>query len=81
MRLKFFWIPARDSGTAAPEVNAFLAQHRVVSLGRSFVAEGTNLGSSVCGEWIASVVSVAACSAGGRRVWNADAGQIPLSCR
>jgi superfamily II DNA helicase RecQ len=57
MKLKCFWIPARDSMAAEAEVNAFLAQHRVVSLEKAFVAEGTNPGWSVCVEWVPAAVS------------------------
>jgi hypothetical protein len=81
MRLKCFWIPVRDSGAAEPEVNALLAQHRVVSLEKAFVAEGTNRGWSVCVAWVPYVVSAAAGSTGSSRVSNAAAGPCSLYCR
>jgi superfamily II DNA helicase RecQ len=48
--LHFFFVPAARPGTAQDELNLFLAQERVLTLTREFVADGANSGWAVCVE-------------------------------
>ena len=48
MKLRFFTIPVHDPQAVTDEMNAFLAGHRVVTVERQFVANGTNNLWSVC---------------------------------
>jgi superfamily II DNA helicase RecQ len=50
MSLHFFFVPAARPGTAQDELNIFLAQERVLTLTREFVADGANSGWAVCVE-------------------------------
>jgi superfamily II DNA helicase RecQ len=60
MRLKFFWIPAVDSGAAEQEVNQFLAMHRVVHLEKTFCASGPQAaGWALCVEWLPGATDAA----------------------
>jgi hypothetical protein len=53
MRLKFHWIPARDSSAAEAELNAFLGQHRIVQVERAFHGgDGKAPGWAICIEWL-----------------------------
>lgn len=52
MFLKFFWIPALDSGVAEQELNAFLSRHRVVDIDRQFAVVGSVAGWSLCVQWV-----------------------------
>lgn len=48
MKLRFFTIPVHGGDEAAEELNRFLASHRVVTVDREFVANGSNSAWSVC---------------------------------
>ena len=48
MQLQFFTIPIHHGEQAAADLNRFLAQHRIVSLDRSLVADGANSAWAVC---------------------------------
>lgn len=51
MKQRFFMIPVKDSGLAEDELNAFYAQHRVISVEKYFVADGPNSFWSLCLTW------------------------------
>jgi superfamily II DNA helicase RecQ len=42
MPFKFFVVPIRDSGAAEEELNAFLRSHRVLSIDRRWIEQGTD---------------------------------------
>lgn len=42
MSFKFFTVPIQDDGTAATELNGFLRSHRVLSVDRRWVEQGTS---------------------------------------
>jgi ribonuclease D len=48
MKMRFFWIPVRHSTSAEEELNAFLAQHRVIEVERYF--SPSDSGWTVCVE-------------------------------
>jgi superfamily II DNA helicase RecQ len=48
MKHHFFMIPVKDSGQAEDELNAFYAQHRIISVEKHFVADGSNSFWSLC---------------------------------
>lgn len=52
MKMKFFWIPARDSAAAEAELNAFLARSRVVQVEKAFTADTDGPGWSLCVQWL-----------------------------
>lgn len=54
MRMKFFWVPARDSAAAEQEINAFLAAHRIVQVEKHFSpASGSHpSGWALCAQWM-----------------------------
>jgi len=76
MRLKFFWIPARDSSAAEIELNAFLARSRVVQVEKAVAAYdcGSGWGPALdCGEFgDFKTLAVPAARRGARRILNAD---------
>jgi superfamily II DNA helicase RecQ len=48
MKLRFFTIPMQDGLHEADELNAFLSSHRILSVERHFVADGSNSTWAVC---------------------------------
>jgi superfamily II DNA helicase RecQ len=48
LAFKFFVIPVRDSHAAEAELNAFLGRHKVLSVDRRWVEQGTDSFWSVC---------------------------------
>ncbi len=52
MKMKFFWIPARDSAVAEAELNVFLAGHRVVQVEKSFCSDSDGPGWALCVQWL-----------------------------
>lgn len=48
MKVKFFWIPARDSIAAESERNGFLTANRVIHIEQAFVASESAPGWSIC---------------------------------
>ncbi len=52
MRVRFFTIPAFEPAEAEAELNAFLANHRVSTVDRQFVAQGE------CSHWLLAVTTV-----------------------
>jgi superfamily II DNA helicase RecQ len=50
MTLHFFFVPASRPEAAQAELNALLAQGRVVGIAREFVADGANSGWAFCVE-------------------------------
>lgn len=60
MKMKFFWIPARDSAAAEAELNAFFARTRVVQVEKAFTADADGPGWSICVQWLAGNEEAAA---------------------
>ena len=52
MKIKFFWIPARDSHAAEAELNIFLAVNRVVQVEKSFCPDADGPGWALCVQWL-----------------------------
>ena len=52
MKMKFFWIPARDSAAAEAELNSFLGGHRVVQVEKNFCSDADGPGWSLCVQWL-----------------------------
>jgi len=52
MQLRFFRIPAADSGVFAEEMNAFLRGHRVFTVQRELVQEQGGAWWAVCVEYL-----------------------------
>ena len=48
MQMRFFSIPVNDDGQAADDLNRFLQAHRVLSVDRHFVQDGSNSAWAVC---------------------------------
>lgn len=55
MQLRFFRIPAHDTGSFAEELNGFLRSHRIVNVGREFCNNSDGAYWAVCVEYLASV--------------------------
>lgn len=68
MRMHFFRIPMLDPGDAAGELNRFLASHRVVSVDREWVADGTNSAWAVCVTYVGTGPADAASGPKGGRI-------------
>ena len=51
MKYRFFHIPARFPAEGESELNAFCAGHQVVTVEKSFVADGQNSYWSFCVTW------------------------------
>ena len=51
MKMRFFWVPARDGDREAEVLNQFLGQQRVVHVERRFHGEGAP-GWAICEEWV-----------------------------
>ena len=67
MAFAFFIVPIQDEGgQAAKELNQFLASHRVVSIERSLIEQGSNSRWSFCIEYSAAVSSKEASSSTNR---------------
>jgi superfamily II DNA helicase RecQ len=54
MKHKFFQVPVCDSLAAENELNAFVAQHRIIHVDKHFVADAGNSFWSVCVTWLDS---------------------------
>ena len=52
MKMKFFWIPARDSTAAETELNTFLGSHRVLQVEKSFCSDADGPGWALCVQWL-----------------------------
>ncbi len=52
MKISFFTIPIRDPKSAGNELNTFLRGHRIVSVDKQFVADGSNSCWVFCIEWL-----------------------------
>ena len=52
MRLKFFAVPVFDSAAAEEELNAFLAQHRVLSVDRRLVESPSATVWTICVQYV-----------------------------
>lgn len=48
MPYKYFLIPVRDCGSAEAELNAFLANHRVLAVDRRWVDQGADSYWALC---------------------------------
>jgi superfamily II DNA helicase RecQ len=48
MKLRFFTIRIQDAGPEAEELNAFLSSHRILSVERHFVANGSHSTWAIC---------------------------------
>ena len=48
MQVRFFTIPIHGNDKAADELNQFLNTHRIASIDRSFVEDGTNSAWALC---------------------------------
>ncbi len=56
MAFKFFIIPVRDANAAEAELNAFLGRHKVLSVDRRWVEQGTDSFWSVCVDYLTGSV-------------------------
>ncbi|MBL8470789.1 MAG: HRDC domain-containing protein [Rhodocyclaceae bacterium] len=65
MRMQFFHVPALAPEAAQTALDAFCAQHRVVTLEKHFVVQGDASYWAVCVTWVESAAGVAPTS--GRR--------------
>lgn len=65
MQLKFFKIPASDTGGFADELNAFLRGHRILNVERELVSERGEAWWAVCVEYMVAVPTSAGPSANG----------------
>jgi hypothetical protein len=52
MTLRFFAVPVRDSSTFEQQVNGFLASHKVVSINRRLIDQGTNSFWAICVDYL-----------------------------
>lgn len=66
MKVKFFWIPARDSVEAESELNSFLTANRVIHIERAFVPSEPAPGWSICVQWVQQGASGTAATPKGR---------------
>jgi hypothetical protein len=66
MQLRFFRIPAHDTGGFAEELNGFLRSHRIVNVEREFCNNSDGAYWAVCVEYLASVSGGAGPSGGGK---------------
>ncbi len=48
MALRFFVVPVYDSGGFEQELNGFLARHKVLSIDRQFIDQGSNSFWAIC---------------------------------
>ena len=65
MKMRFFTIPMQDSGGATGELNGFLSNHRILTIERHFVADGTNSAWAICVNYLDSAERAAADKRGG----------------
>ena len=63
--MRFFTIPMQDSGSATGELNGFLSNHRILTIERHFVADGTNSAWAICVNYLDSVERATADKRGG----------------
>ena len=52
MAFQFFTIPIRDAASAAADMNAFLQSHRVLTVERRWVEQGSNSFWSFCVDYV-----------------------------
>jgi superfamily II DNA helicase RecQ len=52
MALRFFAIPVHDSAPFEQELNGFLARHKVVSIDRHLIEQGTNSFWAICVDYL-----------------------------
>ena len=52
MALRFFVVPVNDSGTFEQDLNGFLASHKVVSIDRRLIDQGTNSFWAICVDYL-----------------------------
>jgi superfamily II DNA helicase RecQ len=54
MKLRFFRVRVQDPGQDAEELNTFLASHRVLSVERHFVSDGSSSAWAICVNYLSS---------------------------
>ena len=52
MALRFFVVPVNDSGDFEQDLNGFLASHKVVSIDRRLIDQGTNSFWAICVDYL-----------------------------
>jgi len=52
MALRFFAVPVNDSGAFEQDLNGFLASHKVVSIDRRLIDQGTNSFWAICVDYL-----------------------------
>ena len=52
MALRFFVVPVHDTGALAQELNGFLTGHKVVSIDRHLIDEGSNSFWAICVDYL-----------------------------
>ena len=57
MSLRFFRIPVRDSHASEQELNGFLASHKILSMERHLIDEGSNSFWTICVDYSNSVLA------------------------
>jgi len=55
LSLRFFQIPVRDSNASEQELNGFLASHKILSMERHLIDQGSNSFWTICVEYLKSV--------------------------
>jgi len=68
MKMKFFWIPARDSSAAEAELNTFLCGNRVVQVEKSFCSDADGPGWALCVQWLPGDTAASEKPRGGDKV-------------
>jgi superfamily II DNA helicase RecQ len=66
MKMRFFAIPIHASMDASGELNGLLSNHRILTIERHFVADGTNSLWAICVNYLDSAHRPAAERSGGR---------------
>jgi superfamily II DNA helicase RecQ len=66
MKMRFFLIPVQESDRAAGELNGFLSNHRILSVERHFVADGSNSVWAICVNYLDSAERSGSQKSGGR---------------
>ena len=57
MSLRFFLIPVSDSHASEQELNGFLASHKILSMERHLIDQGTNSFWTICVDYLNSVTT------------------------
>ena len=55
MALRFFFIPVSDSNASEQELNGFLASHKILSMERHLIDQGSNSFWTICVDYSNSV--------------------------